>query len=859
MTTNLNNIPTNFILSSPESIRKKVLDRLIEYEELHGVDLSKTNFFSYMVDVISMLSADNSNAISLSKRETYLITANLPSSVYNWASYLSYSKDFAKPAAVDVVLTIPLEFKENTTFKIDYFTKFYAGDIVYTNPNEYYIFDYDYSTNMLTGKAISTNSVRSLRVIPENNIAYTSIRLEQVEKLEEERYIPHELQAYQPYSFTLVHSYKLSDIKLFMKEDPEAEEEEWPLSPNYFQMGLGEKTFAFSYESLNKIRIMFGNGIFGRQPKPGSIARLEIYTTKADAGAIISSAINKMDKIIYLDSQGIAKYVSITPTNIVASTLGAADESLADTKRKAIARFSARRRTVSEGDMNSIIDVVENELPFTYVRAILKRSDLKINEIVLYVVLPQSFKTYEPQVISEVATENNNMVQTIPIPTNSLTKTIDATITNIAPYATYIDDSDGLEYICPFGLMKETDTFYYYYYILKSVQLTPDAIVYDQITYPLSFLQLNINSNTTYDTMSFSLSYFNLDNAVNMSNIEAKLYLRFRSTIKGPFNCTIDNIESKINVDLDMNEILSEPCGIEFHLLDITTNQIIAITKSDYYMRRKLRTTVYSDAVTVSGNATIYDIPCILKEYYDELTEDERIHFESTIIQQTISTSNMSDYRMMNVSLNIKFAKTFGKIVNYDLNEETMPDVLSIQNDPPVSPTSGDRYIVGPEPTGIWSDYRSKVALYGADTWVFLDADPGTIIKVLDEDKRYTFSGNANRWMLPSYNIPYDINVFVHVNEMAESDAVVIEKVKQQLMYSLVPYFGVDKEQFRSVMYKSIQELGTYINYCEIKIPEVNIKFDYNIRDFTSEQLRRYVPEFIYTDIDHIRVIVVRS
>ena len=224
MANNFNVIPKNFILSSPESIRKKLLDRLTSYEELNGVDLSKTQFFSYMIDLMSMMSADNANALSLSKRESYLVTANLPSSIYNWASYLSYQKDFAKPAVVDCLLSIPLNFKENTVFKIDYFTQFKAGDIIYTNSEEYINFSYDYDTNTLNGTAISTNSIRNIKITIDGNIAYTAIPLKQLEKSEEERFIPHDLQVYQPYSFVLSYNNKIADIKVFIQDDSQATE-----------------------------------------------------------------------------------------------------------------------------------------------------------------------------------------------------------------------------------------------------------------------------------------------------------------------------------------------------------------------------------------------------------------------------------------------------------------------------------------------------------------------------------------------------------------------------------------------------------------------------------------------------------
>ncbi len=46
------------------------------------------------------------------------------------------------------------------------------------------------------------------------------------------------------------------------------------------------------------------------------------------------------------------------------------------------------------------------------------------------------------------------------------------------------------------------------------------------------------------------------------------------------------------------------------------------------------------------------------------------------------------------------------------------PPVLAQQNDPPASPTKGDRYIVGNTPTGAWAGYAWSVATYDGAAWI---------------------------------------------------------------------------------------------------------------------------------------------
>ena len=59
-------------------------------------------------------------------------------------------------------------------------------------------------------------------------------------------------------------------------------------------------------------------------------------------------------------------------------------------------------------------------------------------------------------------------------------------------------------------------------------------------------------------------------------------------------------------------------------------------------------------------------------------------------------------------------------------------------------------------------------------------------------------------------------------------------------------------------MYRAVQELGSYIDHCEIVMPEVDLTFNYNIDDFSQIQLKTYVPEYIYCIYENIQVKLIR-
>ena len=54
------------------------------------------------------------------------------------------------------------------------------------------------------------------------------------------------------------------------------------------------------------------------------------------------------------------------------------------------------------------------------------------------------------------------------------------------------------------------------------------------------------------------------------------------------------------------------------------------------------------------------------------------------------------------------------------LGVDWQQEVLTMTSTPPVSPTEGDRYIVGTSATGDWTGYDDYIAEYASGAWVFL-------------------------------------------------------------------------------------------------------------------------------------------
>lgn len=859
---NLNYIPENFILSSAESVRKKVIDRVNEYEDLNGVDLSKTTFFAYMVDVLSMLSSDNTNALSLAKRESYLITAAQPSSVYNWASYLSYTTSLAHPCEVNALITIPLAFRDSVSFNIPLHTQFKANDVIYTNPDELYKFEYNYTTKTLKGWAIpddNTADSRELNIKYDSNNAYFVTTLKQSIEIEETQYIPYDLAIYQPYSFTIGYKDKISDIHVYIKDNAVSDEEEWERADNYFNMGLSEKKYYFKYDSDNTIRIMFGNDIFGKQPTRGATVRVVLTSTKAEQGAIIQGALTKMDKLFYTDANGVTKQISASVINVFPSTEGIVAETLSDIRHNAIARFHARNRIVTATDYDELNQIIDEPLPYTYSKCVLKRSDIKANEMTLFVVIPKTTVDLYPQSTDSLQNDETKIVQTIPVPTDSIVAELPQGTDSFEPYTEF--QYNDVSFVCPLGFIRESNTFGYYYYLLKSVSLTPTGEIKDLAQYPLTFPELGL-SRLEDNSIAFMLEYEDVTGTVDMDSLKVTLTLQFSEKTRGPYESVIITDNKVIYNNIPFVDIEEGKCNMQFTIYD-NSNRIIGTVKAVYMIKQSLKRQVYSTVNKMDdGHFKVFDVPCIAKEYMDSLSATEFENFERDIINRLMTNTALANYQMMNISSSIKFARTCGYSTNYEYNETTKSSVIAITNDPPANPNIGDRYIVGSNPTGEWTGNGGTIATYAETVgWYFLECAPGDIIHVDSEDKNYTFSGNAQTWINQKITIPFKVNAYVYVNSKltSDTDASIGEKVKQQILYTLASSAGLQSDQHRSALYQAIQGLGNYIDHCEIDIPEYDIIYSFDIENFTKDQLKLYVPEFIFTTYENISVKVIRA
>jgi hypothetical protein len=100
------------IYSSREQIRNQLASYLQLYLGLENVDLYKTSFVSYIIDMLSILSANQLFYSSTVYKEQFFLQAELMESVYNLAQWIGYTPTGATPSQVQAYFTIPLNFSD---------------------------------------------------------------------------------------------------------------------------------------------------------------------------------------------------------------------------------------------------------------------------------------------------------------------------------------------------------------------------------------------------------------------------------------------------------------------------------------------------------------------------------------------------------------------------------------------------------------------------------------------------------------------------------------------------------------------------------------------------------------------------
>ena len=93
---NNNNTISSQIFSSRDQIKNQIISLVKSYLELEGVDLTKTSFLSFIVNLFSTLTSNLIFYNSSIYKEFFMTKAMLPESILNLSAFIGYTPDEAE-------------------------------------------------------------------------------------------------------------------------------------------------------------------------------------------------------------------------------------------------------------------------------------------------------------------------------------------------------------------------------------------------------------------------------------------------------------------------------------------------------------------------------------------------------------------------------------------------------------------------------------------------------------------------------------------------------------------------------------------------------------------------------------------
>ncbi len=854
------------IYSDRDKIREQMIEYMQEYLELDDIDLSKTSYLSYLINILSMLTANLMYFNSSVAREFFLTKAIQKESVLNLASMLGYPTQFASPAQVSILVGIPTSFDSDTTVVIPKNFKYYAGDIVFTQDNKVEIeLINPESPSTLTQRVqqfedIGDDEDAIVKNIPfqyndDKSVIYFNVTARQEEIESQEFQIPR-LEPFEFHNLNMEFEGNLSGIVVVtLQSSIESTPEEWLPYDSLFQIPSGTRGFVYRQTGSGG-KIFFGNGVIGRQPGSGQRCNIELSKTRGAEGNVIAGSIIKSDTIYVtslVDGSEVSRPVKMNVINPAPALGGEDAPSIDEIRAAAMANVSSSKRLVTAEDYRNIKYIVE-DLPIEHAIEVLKRSDIKRNEITLFTDL-----IYDNRVVpTKNASFAFDSTGTLRIQAGTMRE-----IQELDEYGNLID----VEYRTMFDM--EIDPIVQecsYYYILGESNLavtlrstaTQDTKVLPSYVYMKTIRDLD---NPDNDLLQIDLYYqiVDPDPEYDFSHLEAT-FIRDWDLVEAPMTHYYDSsvtTENHFRTTVLLSDI---PSGSQIFNFSVQYQDPLEPSPEEFFtastetiVKRDLSEYMYSQvksALDPPGYENIvYDVPVIQRDYYDnQIDQDD---FNLAVIQKIISF-NVIQYRMLTDFLNLKFSNTTGNLENMYFNKRKFTvdgkDPVGV----PPSPANGERYLIT-SVNNSWGETPIKVMEYRTTTGAWTAYSLAINDMVYDDSTDTMWLFNGEDMVNPIIQIPFKIRMAVWKDDASSiSTSALSSRISNSLVDTFYTRFGYDKPIYRSEIVRHVQAIDG-VEHCQLIEPRHDIFFDYDIyEDFTQEQLLEYSPELVYFDTSTI-------
>jgi len=811
---------------SRDAIRQQITDHVKTYLELENVDLTKSSFLSFLINIISTLTGNLMFYQISTYKEFFLTKAQLPESILNLSAFLGYSSQDASYASANILIKVPLTFQVSpATFTIPEEFKFYANDIDFIT---HYTVTVTVINNTSVTIVLSEGSKRyNVPFSITNNVLSFVLPLKQYKVTEQEFQIDEDTPLFQFVTLDVPISGKVAEMIVEIKNPGDSSFTTWTEFNSIYLMSSTDKGYV-SRRTDEGQKLYFGNSLIGVQPVPGATIRVTVKETEGADGNAIAGSI-KTGGRIYTSTGTTTQIVNYTVTNPSPATNGKDEESMEDIRKNAIASLTALGRLVSESDYKNIDVVIPTSPLAANSLPVLKRSDVKVNEIEIFTTL--LFGTGVTTI--ENLVPSRNVKYTVPITTTFIPRETIITL-------------NGVNYITLFDMTIDLlNSVANYNYTVYSTYQTPILVTSYNSSYDL--VSDNLTVSKVGNTAVFELHYTSTESDYDLTTCEMEV----EST---SMKYSMVNDTTSHNFVLIINPYTSVPENNQTYYFTISdiTDSLIAKYSGSLVFRKNLTDFMRSNTVSDSTNTTVYDIPVVKNSWYNGITKED---FENQVLQIMMTSMDFVGYKMLTDFANVKLCNTTGTMENMKLNPVTKRAALDILSTPPVSPSLNDRYIVAPyRPAGAWVDHGNEIA-YCVDTtsvtWMYIEAVTDDILFV--GSTKYIYSGRG--WLpIPDYQMPLEIEVEVFKDEgYSGTYNDLVNAVRDAIVTEFNDRFGPNVEIYRSEIDETVQNIEG-VDHCRIVKPESSIFYSFRLDKLTEDELLEYGPEYVYFTEDSITV-----
>jgi len=839
------------IFLSRDAIQSQIIKEIKNYLELTDVDLTKSSFLSYIIGILSTLTANILFYQISVYREFFLTKAQLDNSVIDGAASIGYKPENAKSSSVEVILTFPFRFEFNEIiFEIPEGTEFRALETKF-------ILNYSIRTTVTANSMVQCykfkdgkSEIVPVTIIPEEHVFNIMVSLDQMEIEKFEFSVGANSTEYRFTDYAIKTSGQLAKIKVIIVEDGSTIEQIYEQFKSIYLMSSTDHGFV-ARKTDNGYKLSFGNGLIGVQPPVGARIYVTAYTTSGFDGNVIKGVITNTPRINAVATDtGEHFTVNYSALNGTPGVGGINEPTLEEIKYLAIDNLTALHRFVSENDYMNVGSLMPNSPLALNTYPVLKRSDIRTNEIQLFTLL-----------------KYNNTI----VPTENIYIELDTTNSIVIDKYT-IFEFNNEEFVSPFDLLVDPDlevTRYKYItnsvkynLVLESTNIPIEDYVFfgnylyvqtydNRIRLRIFFQTMEIDYNEISCTMTVSNTMINVPMTLNTSAMNI-VQSNNGDTSEGFFEVYIEPYERLPESNETYTFIFSHS-----NLGQLNTYSV------NFTFRKNLDQMMLSNTIVNNdGTVSVYDIPVVNKKYYDAVENKEE--FEYHVFQRIIDNVDFKKTRMITDFTNIKFANTSQYLKNMLLNRETrLPiDYINISQFEH-EPETNERFIVNDDIID-WKDVPIgyiAICTKGADStssteWSYVKPEMDDIIYAKNTEKKYIYTGHD--WIEPIFEIPLLIEADVRMQDNYSIDKqAFIDEIKENILNDYKSRMVCQSYLNRSEIVATIQNTQG-VDHCRLIKPVTNIFYNYRLEELTTDQLLHYTPELLYFNSTNITIRLVQ-